>query len=290
MQTLSQIKALLGERGLRPRHRFGQNFLHDKNQLTKLVEAADVQPGDVVLEVGPGTGTLTEALLERDAQVIAVEIDRDLAAIIRDRLGDRITLIEGDALEGGRRLNGDIIRAIDNRPFKLVANLPYQIASPLMASLLIDRPPAPRRDAPRSAAVREAQGGCTGEFVTIQKEVADRLLASPSTKEYGPLTVIIRAFAEVKKIATLKPASFWPEPKVTSAMVSIIPIQSPLSDRAAFARFVTDLFSKRRKQLGSIFGREGTHHLLAADIPPDSRPEALSVDEIQRLWVALRSE
>jgi len=102
MQTLSEIRALLAERGLRPRHRLGQNFLHDKNQITRLVDAADVGSGDLVLEVGPGTGALTEALLERGAEIVACEIDRDLAGILRDRLGDRISLVEGDCLAVGR--------------------------------------------------------------------------------------------------------------------------------------------------------------------------------------------
>ena len=132
MQTLSEIRALLDSRGLRPRKRFGQNFLHDKNQLRRLVDASGVGEGDVVLEVGPGTGTLTEALLERGARVIASEIDEDLAGISEERLGDRVTLVRGDCLGGRRTLAPAIVAAIDGRSFTLVANLPYQAASPLM--------------------------------------------------------------------------------------------------------------------------------------------------------------
>ncbi|MCZ6735981.1 MAG: 16S rRNA (adenine(1518)-N(6)/adenine(1519)-N(6))-dimethyltransferase, partial [Planctomycetota bacterium] len=98
MQTLSEIRAVLAERGIRPKHRLGQHFLHDKNQVNRLVHAAGVQPGDVVLEVGPGTGALTEALLDRGAEVIACEVDRNLAAIIADRFGPRVRLICGDCL------------------------------------------------------------------------------------------------------------------------------------------------------------------------------------------------
>ena len=104
MQSISEIRALLDQYGLRPRHRFGQNFLHDKNQLAKLIDAADVRAGDLVLEVGPGTGTLTEALLERGVELVASEIDTDLVQLLTDRLGDRITLIAGDCLDRGRTL------------------------------------------------------------------------------------------------------------------------------------------------------------------------------------------
>lgn len=269
MQTLSEIKALLSEHGLRPRHRFGQNFLHDKNLLMKLVEAANVQPGEVVLEVGPGTGTLTEELIERKAEVIAVEIDRDLASIIRQRLSNRITLIEGDCLESQRRLSGEVAQAINDRPFKLIANLPYQVASPLMAGLLLMHP------------------NCIGQYVTIQREVADRLVAGPGTKAYGPLTVIVTALAEVKKIADLPASSFWPQPKVTSAMVAITPKPArAIDDPEAFARFVTRLFSKRRKQLGAIFGREVAAQILPAGVSPAERPDALTAEHLIGLYKA----
>lgn len=267
MQTLSEIRQLLAERGLRPKHRFGQNFLHDKNQLGKLIDAAEITPGDVVLEVGPGTGTLTEALLERGAEVVACELDRDLAALIRDRLGDRITLIEGDCLEGERRLNREVVSALAGRSFKLIANLPYQAASPLMGALLMDHPE------------------CAGAYVTIQKEVADRLLASPGTKEYGPLTVIIRSLAEVRKLATLKPTSFWPQPKVTSAMVAITPKPGSASSHD-FAKFITAIFAKRRKQLGGIFASHGRAMQWPAGVSPQQRPESLSVDQLIALWRA----
>lgn len=278
VQTLTEIKMLLAERGLRPKHRFGQNFLHDHNLLRKLVDAADISPGDVVLEVGPGTGTLTEELLDRGAQVIACELDEDLAAIIEERLGDRITLIRGDCLEKQRQLNAKVIEAIAARPFKLVANLPYQAASPLMSTLLIEHPPPQ----------------CLGQFGTIQKEVAERLMAQPGTKAYGPLTVIVQALAEVHRIAVLSPSCFWPQPEVTSAMVAIVPRQEAerlVADEEAaraFARFITELFTRRRKQLGSIFGRDRSN--WPAGVTADLRPEALSVQQLVQLWQHMREE
>lgn len=281
MQTLTEIRALLAERGLRPKHRLGQNFLHDKNQLQRLVAAAALAPGDCVLEIGPGTGTLTEAVLEAGAQVIACELDDDMAAIVEDRFAAaresrQLHIIRGDALGKQRGLNPEIEAAIGERSFRLVANLPYQIASPLITTLLIDHP------------------NCQGEFVTIQKEVADRLIARPSTDAYGPLSVITQAFGETQRLATLGPGCFWPEPDVTSAMVAIHPKAGSRSafngDARGFTRFVTGIFSKRRKQLGTTIGRAHSAWpgLIARGITPDLRPEALDVDRMIELWRATR--
>ena len=272
MQTLSEIRELLAQRGLRPKHRLGQNFLHDKNQLAKLIEAADIRPGDLVLEVGSGTGTLTEELLKRSAEVIACEVDRDLAGILKERFGHRLTLIVDDCLEGERTLNGQLTQAIGGRRFKLVANLPYQIASALISALLLDHP------------------NCTGQYVTIQKEAADRLAAKPSTKAYGALSIIVQAFADVRRISTLSRGCFWPPPDVTSAMVAITPKSAAeIGDgkyfaRREFAAFVVKLFTKRRKQLGTTFGRGKSN--WPAGVTSDLRPEALTVPQIVELWHA----
>ena len=283
VQTLTEIRQLLLERGLSPRHRLGQNFLHDKNQLAKLIEAANIQPTDLVLEVGPGTGTLTETLLEHGAQVVACEIDPGLAALLRDRQGAKITLIEGDALAKGRALNPDIVDAIGGRAFKLVANLPYQIASPLISTLLIDHPSS-------------STGGCIGQFITIQKEVADRLIAQPSSKEYGALSIIVQTLARIERISVLSPGCFWPPPEVTSAMIAVIPkpdAEVPIdrSNARAFAQFVTDLFSKRRKQIGTIFGRARPEWEQVAEhaITPDQRPEALTPAQMSTLFISMTS-
>ncbi len=263
MQTLSEIRSILAERGLRPKHRLGQNFLHDKNILSKLVEAADITQGELILEIGPGTGTLTETLLEKQAQLIACELDDSLADIIQERLGKKLNLIRGDCLDSHRKLSAEVVAALGDQPFKLIANLPYQVASPLMCTLLL------------------GHSSCTGQFITIQKEVAQRLLAKSSTKEYGPLTIIVGALAEVKRICTIKPTCFWPQPKVESAMVSIIPrANHQVNDPTAFARFVTELFTKRRKQLGTILGKDT---LWPDGVTADLRPEALSIDQIIEL-------
>jgi 16S rRNA (adenine1518-N6/adenine1519-N6)-dimethyltransferase len=263
MQTLSEIRTLLDERGLRPRRRLGQNFLHDQNHIRGLVTAAAVAPGDLVLEVGPGTGALTEALLERGAEVVCCEIDRGLAGLLGDRLGGRVTLVEGDCLPKGA-LHPGVVAGLGGRPFTLVANLPYQVASPLMVELLLGHP------------------RCRGQFVTIQREVADRLLAEPRTKAWGPLTIIVGALATVRRIAVLPPTCFWPAPQVDSAMVAVVPREPrPDLDARRLARFVTGMFSKRRKQLGTIFGRATD---WPAGIEPAWRPEALTVEQVVALW------
>jgi len=263
MQTLTEIRRVLEERGLRPRHRFGQNFLHDHQHLRRLIDAAGLEPGDVVLEIGPGTGALTDELVERGATVIACEIDRDLAEIVRDRFGDRIILIEGDGLERGRRLHPAIMAAIDDRPFRLVANLPYQAASPLMAALAIDH------------------ADCIGQFITVQREVADRLLAGPGSKAYGPLGIILQSLCTVERLGIVPATCFWPVPKVTSAMIALRPRDDVATEEPArFARFVTMLFSKRRKQLGAILGRDFT---WPEGITPDRRPDALTIPQLVAL-------
>ncbi len=304
MQTLSQIRDLLAQRGLRPRHRFGQNFLHDQNQLRILVAAADVRAGDLVLEVGPGTGTLTETLLEAGADVVACEIDPDMAAIIRERLGPphahdessnrgvrshdessnrgvrhpRLSLIEADILAGKHAIAPQVVSRLD-RPFKLVANLPYQIASPLISTLLVEHADA---TAPRGRGGSLAP--CTGLFITVQREAAERILSGPRRKEFGVLAVLCQTFAEVELISRLSPACFWPAPKVESAMIALRPRPSPeIADRRAFAAFLHTLFRSRRKQLGSIFGRDRD---WPAGIQLTQRPEELSVGQISRLYLA----
>jgi len=212
LQTLAHIKELLASYGLSPKKSLGQNFLCDHNLIRKLVDRADVTEGELVLEIGPGTGALTDELIERGAEIIACEMDDGLAAINRERLGDRITLIHGDCLRSKREINPEIIEAIGGRPFKLIANLPYGAASPLMMTLACEH------------------ANCEGMWVTIQKEVAERLRATHGTKIYGELSVIAQALFEVEKIASLSPQCFWPQPKVTSEMLALRRRERPIFD------------------------------------------------------------
>ncbi len=263
MQTLTDIKALLALHGLRPKKRLGQNFLHDQNHLRRLVDASALRPGDLVLEVGPGTGTLTEALLERGAEVVACEIDRDLAALLRQRLGGAITLVEGDCLRGTGALGSDVAAALRGRPFVLVSNLPFQVAGTIMAILLVSHPE------------------CRGQFVTIQKEVAGRLRAGPGSKDYGPLSVLAAVLGEVELLAELPPSCFWPQPEVRSAMCAVRRRADCAVDPVALSGFLRRLFRSRRKQVGSILGRDAA---LPEGVTAQQRPEEISPDLLVALW------
>ena len=265
-QTVSEIKALLASRGLRPRHRFGQNFLIDGSKVDLLLDASGAGSGDLVLEVGPGTGVLTEALVERGIEVVACELDRDLASLVRDRLGSGITMIEGDCLGPHRALSKAVSDAIGDRPFRLISNLPYDAASSVMATLAMH------------------WSTCIGQYVTIQKEVADRLTAEPGARAWGPLSIHIRRTSTVRRLAVLRPGCFWPQPGVTSAMVAIEPQRPPYADAEAFARFVTQLFSNRRKQLGSTLDRAVVESL---GIDAERRAETLSIEELEQLAAAI---
>ena len=269
-QRLSDIRAMLDEAGLSPNRALGQNFLIDRNLVERCVERSGVGPGDLVLEVGPGTGTLTGALLERGARVVAVELDRGLAGLLRERFADRLhdgetpaegqlALIEGDCLDGKRALNPRAAALLGDERFKLVANLPYGAATPLMLVLMCDTP------------------NCTEMHVTIQKEVADRLRAGPGRKAYGSISVVAACVMPAKRFAGLGAECFWPRPKVASSMVSLERLNQPATDDArALADFCQLLFSGRRKQLGAL--------LRARGLEPDAWPEGIRpTDRVEQL-------
>lgn len=283
-QTLSEIRALLAGAGLEPQHRFGQNFLIDLNLMRKLVAAADVCPADVLLEVGAGTGSLTEMLLAGGARVVAVEIDRGLQRVLAERFaGERaLTLIGEDVLAGKHVISPRVIEALaaqapgPNGGRKLVANLPYQVATPLLVELLL----AP---CPLSLMV-----------CTIQKEVGERLSAAPRSEAYGPVSILMDALAEVETIAELPPRAFWPRPKVDSVMVRIRPRPAAaveVENPAAFAAFVQRAFQQRRKMLRrALRDWEDGAALAALDrcgFNPRARPEELSPQQWRTLYRSL---
>ena len=272
-QTLGEIRRLMGGYGLRPKHRLGQNFLHDGNQMRRIVEAAGVCEGDVVLEVGAGTGALTERLLEAGARVVAVEVDHDLQPILGERLGGwagRVTLVGADVLRGKHEVAPEVLGAVEGAcgvgddagcGFKLVANLPYSVASPLLANL----------------AVRAGGPVMRLGVVMVQQEVADRLAAVPGGKDYGALSVVVQARFEVRALFRVPPDCFWPAPKVYSAVVALTPRERLLAeDLEQLGRTAKRLFSQRRKQLGTVLGRrEG----LPEGIDASARPEDLTVEQ-----------
>lgn len=276
-QSLSEIRAILDRAGLRPQHQFGQNFLFDLNLMRKLADAADISRTDCILEIGPGTGSLTEILLDRAAHVIAAEIDHGLIDILRERFAaePRFTLVPGDALETKHRLNPAILRALTSHPptqggaCKLVANLPYQIATPLMLELLIQR-----------------DLGVTMQVCTIQREVADRLVATVGTDAYGPATVIAQSLAHVELLSVLPASVFWPKPKVESAFIRLRSKddaalrEGGVTDPTSFALFVQRGFQQRRKMLRRSmrdWSVENADAALAdAGLTAETRPEQVS--------------
>lgn len=270
MQTLADIRALLTAHGLAPRHALGQNFLIDHNLIAKLVDASGVGAGSLVLEIGPGTGALTDELLARGCRVVACELDSGLAGLLRERYArqPQFRLIEGDCLAGKHAIAPGILEALGDEPFSLVANLPYNVATPLILTLLVNHP------------------RCEAMHVTVQREVADRLRAKPGTREYGPLAVLAFCLAKVTQFATLPPECFWPRPEVTSAMVSLVRRDEPLAENALeLAECCTRLFAHRRKQLRSVLGRDVA---WPVGVAPEARAESLSPALILDLCRALR--
>jgi 16S rRNA (adenine1518-N6/adenine1519-N6)-dimethyltransferase len=264
-QTLGQIKLLLDSYGLRPKKRFGQNFLHDGNKMQAILDAGDLQPGQLVLEVGAGTGALTGRLLEAGAKVVAVEVDRDLWPILEQQFAgeDQLTLVKGDVLEGKHHLNGDVIRELGDQPFKLIANLPYNVASPLLINLVTQFEKM------------------SHAIVMVQKEVGDRLAAKPGGKAYGPMGIIVGATCDVSEVCTLSPSCFWPAPSVHSSVILLKRKPQPVTDDLTkFTDLVHLLFGKRRKQLGAILGRDKA---LPEGVDDKMRPEVLSVEQLAAL-------
>jgi 16S rRNA (adenine1518-N6/adenine1519-N6)-dimethyltransferase len=278
-QTKHEIQSLLSGAGTQPRHRFGQNFMIDQNLVRVIADAGGITGGDVVIEVGPGTGTLTDELLARGAEVLAVEIDRDLAKLLRERFAENecFKLIEGDALSSKHALNPDLISQLaavrstagSNKSIKLVANLPYNIASPLIIELLIL--------------------GIDSLIFTVQKEVAERLRAAAGSEAYGPLSVVAQLLARVELLRTLPPQAFWPAPKVESALVRMTRQDQLGADAASMGRFVHQIFSFRRKTLRRALtqaGYDAEALLTATGADPQARPEVLTPAQVRALFLA----
>ena len=274
------IRALADELGVRPTKRLGQNFVVDPNTVERIVRAADLAPDDIVLEVGPGLGSLTLALLPHCRAVVAVEIDPVLAAQLPSTVekrapefADRLTVREADALA---------ISAVDvsspaGAPTALVANLPYNVAVPVVLHLLATVP-----------SLRTV-------LVMVQKEVADRLAAEPGGRVYGVPSAKARWFGTVSSAGSVGTQVFWPVPHVESGLVRIVRGTPPAShaDREAVFTVVDAAFSQRRKTLRSaLAGIAGgpvraEAALVAAGVDPSLRGEALDIAAFARIADAL---
>ena len=253
-----------------PRKRFGQHFLAPA-WADKVVRAIAPARDEEFLEIGPGPGALTLRLASRVNHLTAIEIDRDLVAALRPQLPRNVDLVVGDILDV------DLARYLVAGPLRIAGNLPYNISSPIIFKLL-----ATARQSP----------DLLDATVMLQLEVAERLAASPGTKDYGVLTIFTALQADVKRVLTLPPGAFRPPPRVHSAVVKLTFKPSPLppEKEAAFDRLVRTIFMQRRKTLSNALrpyaesvGQDAKAMLAEAGIDPIRRPETLSQDDLIRL-------
>ncbi|MGH9193571.1 MAG: 16S rRNA (adenine(1518)-N(6)/adenine(1519)-N(6))-dimethyltransferase RsmA [Acidimicrobiales bacterium] len=272
--THRQVRDLLADHGLSPSRALGQNFVADPNTVRRIARLAGVGPGDRVVEVGPGLGSLTVALAETGAEVTAVELDRHLLPVLRsvvEPLGVRV--VEGDAmaLDWDEVLGGDVAAGGEDR-WALVANLPYNVATPLVLDLLARVPQIDRM------------------LVMVQREVGERLAAGPGSKAYGipSVKVAYRAVAEV--VGRVPPTVFIPQPRVESALVRLRRLPEPPvdTDPERLFRLVEAGFGQRRKMLRrSLASLVDPSAFERAGVRPDARAEELRLDDWARLANAL---
>ncbi len=248
----------------RPRKRFGQNFLTDQRVIADILRAVHARPGETVAEIGPGRGALTEGLIASGASLHLVEIDRDLAALWRARTGPALQLHEKDALHFD-------FSSIPAEPgaLRVVGNLPYNISTPLIFHLLA-----------QSASIRDMH-------FMLQREVVDRMAASPGTADYGRLTVMVQYQCRVDPVLEVPPGAFFPAPKVHSAVVRLVPghFDHGVAQSAhMLALLVRQAFTQRRKTLrNALSGLLDSAGISSLGIDPQRRPETLSVSEFVRL-------
>src|SRR5262245_25664069 len=262
---LSEMRELLAARGIRLTKSLGQNFLHDGNQLRRILQAAELKPTDKVLEIGPGLGPLTELLLEHAGEVMAIEKDAQLVAVLRARFesNSKLNLLHGDALEFLKR------EPRDWSEWKLVANLPYSVASPILVEL------AQGTHAPQRM------------VATLQLEVARRLMAKPGNADYGLLTLLVQLAFEPRDWFKIPAGCFFPEPDVDSACVILDRRAEPMlpeSARETFNKIVKRAFSQRRKMMLKLLKEDWQEEQLHAAfkelrIPLQERAEKLSLEQ-----------
>ena len=267
--TISEMRRALEERGIRLTKSLGQNFLHDGNQLRHIVGAADLRPTDRVLEIGPGLGPLTELLLESAGEVFAIEMDERLVAFLKGRFAGRtkLRLLHGDGLKCVRADQSDW------ENWKLVANLPYSVASPILVELALNAHPPERM------------------VVTLQLEVARRLMARAGDEDYGILSLLVQLRYEPVGLFKIPPGCFFPTPDVDSACITLVRRERellPEAMRPHFVRLVKLAFSQRRKMMVKLLKRDWPAERLEAamaelGLSRQIRAEAVSLEQFAEL-------
>jgi 16S rRNA (adenine1518-N6/adenine1519-N6)-dimethyltransferase len=250
--------------------RYGQHFLSDRNILQRIVRIAAISPADTVVEIGPGAGTLTRELAAAAKHVVAIEIDRDLIARLRDTMPSNVDILHADALEVD-------LTHLTPGPFHLVGNLPYNVATPLLKRFL------------------DARDHILDATVMLQKEVAERIRAKPGAPDYGPLSVWIQYYATPVWGFSVPPGAFTPRPKVDSAVIRL-EWKKAVASNEDFTNFVQRAFGSRRKKLVNNLVTLYPHHsrpfiiavLESAGLRPDTRAESLTVDQLLRVYNQLR--
>jgi 16S rRNA (adenine1518-N6/adenine1519-N6)-dimethyltransferase len=244
----------------------GQNFLADSNYIAKIIEALDIQAADLIVEIGPGRGALTEQLVLKAESFIGLELDRHLVPLLTEKFASfsNAEILEADALEIDF---ADLVSSIPRSP-KLVANLPYYISTAILQRLIDQRKVFSMM------------------VLMFQKEVVDRIAAEPGNSERGFLTVLVEAFFKVEKLFDIPPAAFRPQPKVWSSVVRITPAAGEVPNESMFRELVSSAFVQKRKTiLNNLKGKypNAADMLARAEIDPKLRPEALTLDQWFRL-------
>jgi len=240
-----------------PKKKWGQNFLRNRGAVARIVEAVEAPPDELILEIGPGEGVLTEELAKLPNDVEAIEIDPELAAQLRARFGERVAIRNEDATDA----------PLPARPYRAVGNLPYNVGTPILRRVI-------------------AGGSWRRAVFMLQKEVADRLVAKPRDEPYGYLTLYTQLFARARILMTLDPGSFHPRPKVRSAVVVLDPDRKPFANEAML-ELISAAFRMRRKKLVNNLTTYDRAQLIQAmerlELNPDARAEELSLDDFARL-------
>jgi 16S rRNA (adenine1518-N6/adenine1519-N6)-dimethyltransferase len=293
----AEINSILASAGLRPQHKFGQNFMVDEKTLAAIADAGEIEPCDIVLEVGPGVGNLTRLISQKAAAVLAVDIDKKLLPAAQRHHAElaNVTWMIADVLAGKHEINPEVIAALRSLSaahrqgkLRLVSNLPYNAASPLIAEILVSMWREQNLKIQYPLAFKQLA-------FTVQWEVAQRLAAKQGCADYGPLTVIVQAMADVKIVRKIPPGAFWPPPKIHSGLVVVRPSVEKIrriGDAFGLQKMIAGIFSHRRQTLHNAlrhyfeekYDDAAREKIIAAGIDVTLRPEAIAVEQFLALF------